>query len=107
MKDIKNFIINESKIESLLSEVQTETDKNAEYHTYNFENAKKKFKKGFLTFNEDGEFITLTCFNTSKDLANLIGADEDTYKIYDDFKVGGCGPAPDSDGTEIQIMRIW
>jgi len=105
MKNIVNKI-NESK-NNLLSEIQNESSANAEYHTYNFENAKKKFKKGFLTFNESGEFITLTCYNTYKDLAELIGADEDTYKQYDNIKIGGCGPVGDNDGTETQVLRIW
>ena len=106
MKDLKNKI-NEGKCCRLFSEVQNESSTNAEYHTFNISDGQKKFKKGFLTFNEDGDFFTITAFNNSKDLADLIGADEDTYKVYDDFKVGGCGPAPDNDGTEIQIMRIW
>ena len=106
MKDLKNKI-NEGKYCRLFSEVQNESNTNAEYHTFNISDGQKKFKKGFLTFNEDGDFFTITAFNNSKDLADLIGADEDTYKVYDDFKVGGCGPAPDNDGTEIRIMRIW
>lgn len=106
MKDLKDKLF-ESKAEDLLSEVQNETGDKAEYHTFDFKNGKKKFKKGFLTFNEDGEFITLTCFNTSKDLADLIGADEDIYKAYDDVNIGECDNIKDNDGTETQIMRIW
>ena len=106
MKDIVNKI-NEGKYCRLFSEVQNEVGKNAEYHTFNIIDGQKKFKKGFLTFNEDGDFFTITAFNNPKDLAELIGADEDTYKQYDNIKIGGCGPVGDNDGTETQVLRIW
>lgn len=106
MKDLKTMIV-ESKVESLLSEVQNESDKNAEYHTFDFTNGQKKFKKGFLTFNEDGEFITLTCFNTSKDFEELIGTEEGLYKEYDEIKVGECSTLNSNDGSKDQVLRIW
>ena len=109
MKNIINKI-NESKtgtIESLLPEIQNEADKNAEYHTFNIEDGKKKFKKGFLTFCGPGEFITVTCFNTAKDFTELIGADEDVYDEYDNVKVGECKTIDKGHPDETQILRIW
>ena len=106
MKNIVNKI-NEGKYCRLFSEVQNESDTNAEYHTFNISDGQKKFKKGFLTFNEDGNFFTITAFNNSKDLAKMIGADEDTYKSYDDFKVGVSGSVEENDGSETQVIRIW
>ena len=106
MKDIISKI-NESKICGLFSEVQNEIDKKGEYHTYSIEDGKKKFKKGFLTFNEDGEFFTVTAFNSVKEFAEMLGTDEDGYHKYDNVKVGGCIEWGDTDGTTTQILRIW
>ena len=106
MKDIISKI-NESKICGLFSEVQNEIDKKGEYHTYSIEDGKKKFKKGFLTFNEDGEFFTVTAFNSVKEFAEMLGTDEDVYHKYDNVKVGGCIEWGDTDGTTTQILRIW
>ena len=47
MKDIK-ALINEGKYCRLFSEVQTETGKGGEYHTFNIQDGQKKFKKGFI-----------------------------------------------------------
>ena len=106
MKSLKDKLF-ESKVNDLLSEIQNEEGDKAEYHTFSFKNAQKKFKKGFLTFNEDGEFITLTCFNTSKDFADLIGSDEDTYKEYDNIEIGEYKTVDDNDSTKTQVLRIW
>jgi len=106
MKNIVNKI-NEGKYCRLFSEVQNDVTKMGEYHTFDISDGQKKFKKGFLTFNEDGNFFTITAFNNSKDFAKMIGADEDTYKQYDNIKIGGCGPVGDNDGTETQVLRIW
>lgn len=91
----------------LLVEIQNEVDKDGEYHTYSFEDGKKKFKKGFLTFNEDGEFVSITAFNTAEDFANMLGADKDAYKQYENVKIGGCIDWGENDGSTSQILRIW
>ena len=106
MKDIISKI-NEGKDCSLFSEVQNDTTKNGEYHTYNIGDGQKKFKKGFLTFNKDGEFFTITAFNSAKEFAEMLGADEDAYKQYDNVKVGGCMDWGENDGSTSQILRIW
>ena len=106
MKDLVKRI-NEGKNWRLYSETQNEVDKNGEYHTYTITDGKKKFKKGFLTFNDEGEFFTITAFNTAKEFAEMLGADEDTYNQYNNIKVGGCIEWGDTDGTTTQILRIW
>lgn len=106
MKDLKTKIV-ESKVENLLSEIQNESGKTAEYHTFSFKNAQNKFKKGFLTFCEPGEFITLTCFNTSKDYEDLIGTDEGAYKEYDNIEIGDCITINDVNMDKTQVLRIW
>lgn len=106
MKNIINKI-NEGKYCRLFSEIQTETGKNGEYHTFNIKDGQKKFKKGFLTFNEDGEFFTITAFNNAKDFAEMLGSDEDAYNEYENIKVGGCIEWGENDGTTSQILRIW
>ena len=126
MNTINNFIIEKLKINSkskigndkdeefyektstdLLVEIQNEVDKDGEYHTYSFKDGKKKFKKGFLTFNEDGEFVSIIAFNTAEDFADMLGADEDAYKQYENVKVGGCIDWGENDGSTSQILRIW
>lgn len=92
---------------NLLVEIQNEIDKDGEYHTYSFEDGKKKFKKGFLTFNEDGEFVSIIAFNTAEDFANMIGDDEDKYKQYENINVGSCIDWGENDGSTSQILRIW
>ena len=106
MKDLIR-IINEGKFCRLFSETQNEVDKNGEYHTYTITDGKKKFKKGFLTFNNEGEFFTITAFNSAKEFAEMMNADEDAYKQYDNVKVGGCIDWGEQDGTTSQILRIW
>lgn len=106
MKDIITKI-NESKDCNLFTEVQNEINKKGEYHTYTIEDGQKKFKKGFLTFNKDGDFFTVTAFNSVKEFAEMLGADEDAYKQYDNAKVGECIDLGEQDGSTSQILRIW
>lgn len=106
MKDLISKI-NEGKYCRLFSEIQNEVNKNGEYHTYSIEDGKKKFKKGFLTFNEDGDFFTVTAFNSAKEFAEMLNADEDVYDKYDNVDVGDCIEWSDTDGTTTKILRIW
>lgn len=107
MKTLLNKIYESSSHNNLYSEVQNEIDKNGEYHTYSIENGQKKFKRGFLTFNEDGDFFTVTAFNSAKEFAEMMNVDEDAYKQYDNVKVGGCIDWGEQDGSTTQILRIW
>ena len=47
MKDIINKI-NEGKYCSFFSEIQNDKSKNGEYHTYDYQDGVKKYKKGFF-----------------------------------------------------------
>ena len=107
MKDLVNKI-NEGKYCRLFSEVQNEIDnKKGEYHSYDFSDGQKKYKKGFLTFNEHDEFFGIVAFNSAKEFAEMMNADEDAYKQYDNIKVGGCIDWGEQNGTTSQILRIW
>lgn len=96
-----------SKSNNLYVEIQNEIDKNGEYHTYSFKDGQKKFKKGFLTFNEDNEFFTITTFNNAKDFAEMLDAYEDEYDSYENINVGECIDYEEHDGSTSQILRIW
>ena len=91
----------------LLAEIQKEIDKDGEYHTYSYEDGKKKFKKGFVVLNQDNEFVAITAFNTAKDFSNMIGTDEKYYKEYEDLDVGEVAVIDDSDGSFSNVLRIW
>ena len=106
MKDLVKKI-NEGKYCHLFSEIQNEVDKKGEYHSYDFSDGQKKYKKGFLTFNEQDEFFGIVAFNNAKEFAEMMGADEDAYKQYDNVKVGGCMDWGEQNGTTSQILRIW
>ena len=101
MKDIKT-LINEGKYCRLFSEVQTETGKGGEYHTFNIQDGQKKFKKGFIYINSDDDFFGIQGLNTSKEYEEFIGVEEGSYSELEDLKIG--------DMTEIdnsKIIRIW
>ena len=86
----------------LLSEVQNEIDKTGEYHTYNYEDGKKKFKMGFLYICNDDEFIGIQAFNKASEFEDLLNVDSGTYEELDDLEIG--------DETRIdacRIIRIW
>lgn len=106
MKSLKDKLF-ESKVDDLLSEVQNEEGDKAEYHTFSFDKGKKKFKKGFLSFNEADEIVVLNCFNSAKDLAELIGTDEDAYDEYDNIKVGECKIIDEGHPEKEHVLRIW
>ena len=91
----------------LLAEIQNEINKDGEYHTYSYEDGKKKFKKGFVVLNQDNEFVAITAFNTAKDFADMIGTDEKYYKEYEDLDVGEVAVIDDSDGSFSNVLRIW
>jgi len=91
----------------LLVEIQNEVDKDGEYHTYSFEDGKKKFKKGFILLNQNNEFVSITAFNTAEDFANMLGADTKYYEEYEELEIGEVSVIDDSDGSFSNVMRIW
>lgn len=101
MKDLVNKI-NESKLGNLFSEVQNETGKGGEYHTYSFQDGQKKFKKGFIYINSSDDFFGVQALNSAKEYEEFVGVEEGLYSELDNMKVG--------DTTEIDnstIIRIW
>ena len=100
MKDIVNKI-NESK-NNLLSEIQNESSTNAEYHTYNFENAKKKFKKGFFYVSQDEEFMGFHAFNNIKEYTEENGLDPKNYSPLESVKIGEF-----KEIENMKYIRIW
>ena len=101
MKDIKT-LINEGKYCRLFSEVQNDQTKVGEYHTFDISDGQKKFKKGFLYFNQDQEFFGIEAFNSADEFADMLGVEVKEYKQLDSIKIG--------ETVEIEkskIMRIW
>ena len=104
MKTIETIIekINEGKCCRLFSEVQNETSKGGEYHTYVTTDGQKKFKKGFIYINSADDFFGIQALNTAKEYEEFTGVEEGSYSELDNMKVG--------DTTEIDnstIIRIW
>lgn len=104
MKDIITKI-QEGKSESIALVEQFETGTNAAYSSLVISDA-YRYKKLFFTFNEDGEFVTITAFNKAEDLAELIGTESDMYKEYDSLKVGESIDVKDNDGTITKVFRF-
>jgi len=101
MKDIKT-LINENKNNNLFSEVQNEVGKGGEYHTYNFQDGQKKFKKGFIYVNASDDFFGVQGLNNAKEYEEFVGVEEGLYSELDNLKIG--------ETTEIDnstIIRIW
>ena len=101
MKDLKQ-IINESKYSELWTEVQNEVTKTGEYHTYDYSEGKKKFKKGFIIFNEDQQFVSINGYNKFEEFADLLGVEAEEYKQNDSINIGEC-----INIEQAQILRIW
>ena len=87
---------------SLLSEVQGDTTKNGEYHTYSYADGQKKFKMGFLYYNKYDEFVGIQAFNNATDFADMLGVDVGAYDELDHLKIG-----ESTEIDEAKIIRIW
>jgi len=124
MKGINNFLNEGIKLSSkskinvkdeefyekhseLWSETQNEIEPDAAYRTYNYSDGLKKYKKGFITFNQDNEFATITAFNDVKDLIDLLGANKEDYEEYNEIEIGEVGEIYDNRSNAIKIIRIW
>lgn len=101
MKDIKSKI-NEGKYCRLFSEVQNDTTKNGEYHTYDYTDGIKKYQRGFIYFNEDQSFFGIEAFNSAEEFADMLGVEVNDYKQLNTIKIG--------ETIEIEkskVLRIW
>ena len=101
MKDLVNKI-NEGKLGNLFSEVQNETGKGGEYHTYSFQDGQKKFKKGFIYINSSDDFFGVQALNSAKEYEEFTGVEEGSYSELDNLKIGQSTVIDNS-----TIIRIW
>lgn len=101
MKDLVNKI-NEGKYCRLFSEVQNETGKGGEYHTYSFQDGQKKFKKGFIYINSSDDFFGVQALNSAKEYEEFIGVEEGSYSELDNLKIDESTVIDNS-----TIIRIW
>ena len=101
MKNIVNKI-NEGKYCSLFSEVQTEKSKNGEYHTYDYTDGIKKFKKGFFYYNQDEEFMGFQAFNNINEYCEENGLESKNYSPLESVKIGET-----KEIENMKYIRIW
>ena len=94
-------------MKNLWNECQNEVTQTGEYHTYEYSEGQKKFKKGFIIFNKSGEFVSVIGFNNSHEFAEMMGSPTDSYEPLDDLEIGGTIVLEDTDGSDGKIIRIW
>ena len=105
MKDIKNKIF-ESK-QNLCPEVQNEFDKDYAYQSFHIGNS--KYKYGFLSFDKNNKFYSVTAFNEDSEYAENF-ADEFNLDLDEllELKIGE-SISDESHGPNyiFSIIRIW
>lgn len=106
MKDLKDKLF-EAKQDALFSEVQNEIEEKAAYRTLNFSNGQKKYKNGFISFNQDGEFVAFVGFNTIEDYTELLGCEEGLFDDLEGAKIGEAIEIKDTDSSKSIYMKIW
>lgn len=104
MKGINEYL-DESK-QALVSEVQNEYDKDYAYQTFVYDAGQKKFEYGFLTYNKDQEFYSVTALNKDCEFAwdfafQYHQQPEDLF----DLEIGES--IADKNKNEYVITRIW
>lgn len=106
MKDIINKILESKK--DLCPETQNEFETDYAYQSYAIPTT-KKFKYGFLTFNADGEFYSVTTFNKDSEYAETFAEEYglDCEELFN-LKVGET-IEDYSHGSQYAfvIIRIW
>ena len=106
MKDIINKILESKK--DLCPEVQNEFETDYAYQSYAIPTT-KKFKYGFLTFDGDNEFYSVTTFNEDSEYAETFAEEYglDCEELFD-LKVGE-SITDESHGPNyvFAIIRIW
>ena len=107
MKGINEYL-DESKQE-LVSEVQSEYGDDYAYQTFAYGEGQKKFEYGFLTYNHDEEFFSVTAFNEDSEEAESF-ADQNDISVEEllDLKVGE-SYEDQAHGSQyaLVITRIW
>lgn len=74
--------LTESILESkdrVFREVQSDVSKGACYSSIDTVEGSRKYKYGFLTFNQYQEFVGLVAFNKVEDLQDLLDTDDDEF----------------------------
>ena len=107
MKDITNKIF-EAK-QSLVSEVQNEYGKDYAYQTFNYSDGEKKYDYGFLAFDKDNGFYSVTAFNKdSEDAAEFAdGFNLDLDELQECGVGDTIGDASHGPNYVFAITRIW
>lgn len=107
MKNITNKIF-EAK-QSLVAEVQNEYDKDYAYQTFNYSDGEKKYDYGFLAYDKDNEYFSVTAFNKDSERAAEF-ADEFNLDLDElqEFEVGDTlGDESHGPNYVFAITRIW
>lgn len=107
MKDITNKIFEASQ--RLVSEVQNEYGKDYAYQTFNYKDGQKKYKFGFLVFNNESEFYAITAFNEdSEDAESFVEQYNIDLEELLELKVGETiGDTSHGSNYVFAITRIW
>ena len=107
MKAINEYL-DESK-QALVSEVQNEYGKDYAYQTFAYNEGQKKFEYGFLTYNNDEEFFSVTAFNEDSEEAEEFAEQNDVsveelldLNVGESYEDNGHGPQ-----YVLVITRIW
>jgi len=111
MQSINNFLCEKFKINSqdlkhihssLFSEIQNEICDEGEYHTFDFNEGQKKYKKGFLFFCPGDDFFGIEGYNDINKYIEERSMDEDEYNEIDKLKIN-----ESCDLGAVQYIRIW
>ncbi len=107
MKDLTNYlsedIINESR--GIVRMVQSEYGKTSGYETYDYNEARHKYKKGFLLINDE-DFFSITVFNSAEEYAEQMNVDPDSYSELESLHPGD-DERVNVDGQDLWAIRLW
>lgn len=107
MKNITNKIFEANQ--RLVSEVQNEFDKDYAYQTFKYSDGQKKYKYGFLVFDCEQEFYSITAFNEdSEDAENFATQYDRDLEELEELEIGdSLEDHTHGDNYIYIITRIW
>ena len=82
MKDLSEKLNEQLVTEAsrtILYQVQADHSKGAAYSTFDITDAKKKYKRGFLSYSQYEQSVFAVAFNAVEDLQDLLDTDDDDY----------------------------
>lgn len=88
--------------ESLMKMIQGDENNKAKYESYDFADAKDKFKKGFVSIFLDDAAVVIEGMNSGEDFVNLLQGDPDDYEYLDRLEVG-----ERYKGRGEIVIRLW